>query len=100
MFRLIRVEGDSMSPTLENGDYILIQRPRSQKNLRPGLIYVLNHDRLGRLVKRLSRIDESGLWFCGDNPRSTTPEKIGSLPYDALIGRALIAVTPKGIRRL
>ena len=100
MFRLIRVEGDSMFPTLENGDYILIKNPRSQKKLRPGFIYVLNHDRLGRLVKRLNRLDEFGLWFSGDNPHSTPSEKIGAQPYDAITGRAILAITPKGLRRL
>ena len=89
-----------MSPTLENGDYILIKKTRSQKKLRPGFIYVLNHDRLGRLVKRLNRRDASGFWFAGDNPHSTPSEKIGVQPFDAVTGRALLAITPKGLRRL
>ena len=73
MFRLIRVDGDSMSPALENGDYILIKKARSQVKLRPGLIYVVNHDRLGRIIKRLKSVDQDGLWFSGDNPASTYP---------------------------
>ncbi|CAM3791422.1 hypothetical protein LIHA111178_08925 [Litorimonas haliclonae] len=89
-----------MSPTLVNGDYILSKKPRSQKKLRAGFIYVLEHDRLGRLVKRLNRRDESGLWFAGDNPHSTPSEKIGVQPFDAVTGRALLAITPKGLRRL
>lgn len=100
MFRLIRVNGDSMSPTLENGDYILVKKPRSQKNLRPGFIYVLNHDRLGRLVKRLAREDEKGLWFHGDNPDSTSMTDLGASSRNKVLGRGLLRISPKGVRLL
>lgn len=89
-----------MSPTLENGDYILIKNPRSQIKLRPGFIYVLNHERLGRLVKRLDKVTPEGLWVSGDNPRSTSSEKIGIMSPDAISGRALWVVSPKGLHRL
>lgn len=49
---IVRVEGDSMAPTLNDGDDILIDRRASREPLRDG-IYVLRVDeRL--LVKRLA----------------------------------------------
>jgi len=89
-----------MSPTLENGDYILIKKPRSQQKLRPGFIYVLNHERLGRLIKRLDRVEPEGAWFSGDNPRSTPSDRIGAVPPKAIKGQAVLIISPKGVRRL
>lgn len=98
MFRLIRVDGDSMSPALENGDYILIKKARSQVKLRPGLIYVVNHDRLGRIIKRLKSVDQDGLWFSGDNPASTSTQSLGPARPSDLNGRAFLRIFPQGIR--
>lgn len=86
-----------MSPTLCNGDYIVIIKPRS---IRAGLIFVINHPRLGCIVKRLETIGESELWFKGDNPISTSSLKIGPVQQEMLRGRAILAITPKGIKRL
>lgn len=86
-----------MSPTLDDGDYVLIFKPRT---LRVGFIYVVNHDRLGRLIKRLSAIETSGMTLDGDNPASTSSDKIGVVTQDQFIGRAVLAISPKGLKRL
>jgi phage repressor protein C with HTH and peptisase S24 domain len=49
---IIRVEGDSMAPTLNDGDDILVDRAGSSEALRDG-IYVLRVDE-SLLVKRLA----------------------------------------------
>ena len=54
---IIRVEGDSMAPTLADGDEILVDRGDSAARLRDG-IYVLRRDE-ALMVKRLA-IDPSG----------------------------------------
>ncbi len=86
-----------MSPTLNDGDYILIKKPRS---LRVGLIFVINHPRLGRIVKRLKHQSPGDLKFTGDNPVSSSTEEIGSLSEETLRGQAVLAITPKGLKRL
>lgn len=86
-----------MSPTLDNGDYILIKKPR---RLRPGFIYVLNHDRLGRIVKRLSTLEDNVCYWSGDNPDSTATEHIGKTPPDWVKGRAIFRISPFGLKRL
>ena len=67
---LIKVCGESMSPTLMDGDYVLTKKikPRS---LRPGLIYVVDHSDLGRIIKRLKHIQNDLCIFEGDNQKST-----------------------------
>lgn len=94
---IIKVSGDSMSPTLENGDYILTFKPRT---FRAGFIYVLNHDRMGRIVKRLSHQTEDEFWFEGDNAASSSLDKIGCVTRDQIIGHAVLRITPKGVRKL
>ena len=94
---IIKVSGDSMSPTIENGDYILTIRPRT---LCAGFIYVLQHNRMGRIVKRLSEDTAEGFLFEGDNAASSSSDKIGLVKRDQITGRAIFAITPKGFKRL
>lgn len=61
---IIRVAGESMEPTLYDGDDILVDR--DAREIRPGGIYVLRLDDL-LMVKRLIR-DERGLVVHSDNP--------------------------------
>ncbi|MFS8907775.1 XRE family transcriptional regulator [Synechococcus sp. OH2] len=62
---LIRVQGDSMSPTLEDGDWIFVER---QEELGEEGIYVFQRD--GELwVKRLHRLSGSRVRVISDNPR-------------------------------
>lgn len=61
---IIRVAGESMEPTLYDGDDILVDRGSTE--IRPGGIYVLRLDDL-LMVKRLIR-DERGLVVHSDNP--------------------------------
>ncbi|MES2494785.1 MAG: S24 family peptidase [Pseudomonadota bacterium] len=61
---IIRVAGDSMEPTLHDGDDILVDRDSIA--IRSGSIYVLRLDDL-LVVKRLVR-DDRGLVIHSDNP--------------------------------
>jgi len=72
VFKLIKVIGDSMSPVLSDGDYVITKKPRS---LQPGFIYVINHSDLGRIVKRLHSVKDTTYTFRGDNA-SSTPEAV------------------------
>ena len=82
-----------MQPTLQDGD-VLILRTRVPKS---GDIVVVRHPRLGRIVKRVM---PSGA-LTGDNAQSSTDqERLGSLKDSALIGVAILAITPSGLRRL
>ncbi|WP_427451175.1 hypothetical protein [Litorimonas sp. WD9-15] len=86
-----------MSPTLEDGDYILTLKPR---RLRPGFIYVLKHERLGRIVKRLSVLENDSCQWSGDNSASTSSDRIGATPTSCISGRAIWRISPSGIKRL
>jgi phage repressor protein C with HTH and peptisase S24 domain len=62
---MIRVEGDSMAPTLEDGDEILVDRDARRVEARGG-IFVLRMDGV-LMVKRL-RTAVGGVEVGSDNP--------------------------------
>jgi nickel-type superoxide dismutase maturation protease len=73
--RLLKVEGDSMLPTLTSGDIVVID---PGANAVEGDIVVANHPyiRSVRLVKRVERIDDRGRYVLkGDNPKSSTDSR-------------------------
>jgi len=67
-YKIIKVSGDSMSPALIDGDYVITKKPRS---FQPGFIYVIDHIDLGRIIKRLVDVRDKGLLcFAGPGHRS------------------------------
>lgn len=87
-----------MAPTLNDGDYVLsifTGRPK------PGRVYIINHGDLGRIVKRLSAISpDNHLSFTGDNPASTPDALLRAVEPKRLLGRAWVAITKNGIKRI
>lgn len=88
--RLFKVSGDSMSPSLMAGNFLLAiaqRRPR----LNVGSVVVVEHPRYGRIIKRVSAIDDHGqLWLCGDNQqRSTSTSALGAITTDQVLARVI-----------
>ena len=100
MLKLVKVTGNSMSPTLEDGDYVLIRKPPRQRKLTLGLIYVINHSELGRIIKRLGDMKHDRCFFIGDNPSSTPSTVIGAVESSRVIGQVILAVGKSGTRRV
>lgn len=86
---IIRVEGDSMAPTLNDGDDIMVDRSASQRRLQDG-IYVLRRDDT-LLVKRITLHPANGtLTVASDN--SAYASWPGCSPEDVtIIGRVIWA---------
>jgi len=82
-----------MSPRLQDGDYILTITPRFPGiRLKPGHIYVLNHPDLGRIVKRLQRVEGKCYYFSGDNKASTPDRLIAPVKRDRVLGKMLLRI--------
>lgn len=87
-----------MVPTLHNGDYILVRKVRT---LKPGLIYIISHGELGKIIKRLSHYDKGRYYFYGDNKSASVPlTLISGVEISRITGQALWALTRKGFKRL
>ncbi len=89
MLRLVKVVGDSMSPELYDGDYVLTRKPRS---IRPGFMYVVNHSDLGRIVKWLERIEGDRYYFAGGNLKSIGSNVMGPVNKDRIIGKVILRI--------
>jgi phage repressor protein C with HTH and peptisase S24 domain len=93
LLSFIRVEGDSMSPTLSNGDDILVDRGDALDRLRDG-IYVLRRDDT-LMVKRVALNPSSRLaTIKSDNPaypewRDCAPDAIEILGRVIWVGRRI-----------
>ncbi len=68
---IIRVQGDSMAPTLNNGDEIMVDRSDAATRIRDGIYVLRRDDEL--LVKRVSASPSTGrLTLKSDNPAYPT----------------------------
>lgn len=97
--RRIRVSGQSMEPTLHDGEYVLID-PR-RRHPEPGRLAVARHpsqiepgsgQRL-LVIKRVSDWTDAGVWLTSDNPEAGTDSRTwGRLPEDDLVGTVTIVL--------
>jgi len=93
MLRVVQVEGDSMRPTLEDGDTVLVDM--NQKSPMPPGIFVL-HDGMGLVAKRLEHIpnsDPSAFRVISDNglysPYERTADEINIIGRIRWFGREM-----------
>ena len=88
-----------MQPSLEPGDRVLVRRLGGKTEPRPGSVVVTWHPQRPklRLIKRLSRLDSTGLWLLGDNPgESTDSRQLGAVPTSLLIGEVVGRLPSQG----
>ena len=92
MFRIIKLTGNSLSPFFLPGDYVLIWTiPGQFRKLIPGDFIVFHHSAYGLLIKRVILNDpvERYIETDGSHPESLTPQKIGRIPYNNVIGKVV-----------
>lgn len=88
------VAGDSMTPTLYPGDFLLVVRT---DRIVPGDVVMAERpDRPGLLVvKRALAREAKGWWVEGDNPPCSDDSRIfGHVPDDHVLGRVLLRYWP------
>jgi nickel-type superoxide dismutase maturation protease len=75
---LVRVRGESMLPTLRDGDLLLV---RHGAPVRPGALVVVELPGRGRAVKRATMLTADGWWVERDNPSAGTDSwLVGAIP--------------------
>lgn len=84
-----------MSPTLGDGDFVLVFSPRLWRP-RDGSVVVVAHPALGLLVKRIAEGARQGVLLQGDNRLSAGTAQLGPVPRDAIAGHVLLRVTRHG----
>ncbi|MGW0432155.1 S24/S26 family peptidase [Micromonospora sp. NPDC003197] len=91
-WRLVVVRGQSMSPTLHDGDRLIVRvgRPPTTGDLVVFRARAVVPDAdLTWMVKRVQRIESDGaVTVRGDNPRSQDSRHFGAVPPEAILGVA------------
>jgi nickel-type superoxide dismutase maturation protease len=96
-FLRVAVAGDSMSPTLVDGDWLLCRRVRPPTGAREGDVVVLERpDRPGLLiVKRIVRRDGRGWWVEGDHAVASDDSRLfGPVADGYVVARVLARYWP------
>ncbi len=93
MLYFLRVQGESMSPSLRDGDQLLALTPHVIP-IQPGRIIAFRREGELYLKRVLSREAEG--WFAvGDNPsRSTDSRRFGPVPASAVEAVAVCRIAP------
>jgi len=91
----VTVDGDSMSPTLQAGDWLVV---RWGSVVAVGDVVVLEHPhRPGfLLVKRIRHREQEGWWVEGDNVSASDDSwRFGLVPDGCVRGRAVARYWPR-----
>ncbi len=89
--RIIKVRGNSMSPSYHDGDYVLTVR-YGRRRPRVGDDVVFEHPDFGTVLKRIQRIQDGNLTFTGLNSLSAAPEALGNIGIAACSDMDRVAV--------
>jgi signal peptidase I len=97
MVRVIKVSGESLSPLLEEGDFVLVLKIPF-RFLRKGDIFVFQHPFYGTMIKLVAeKFPEKGFVHAiGVHPLSTDSQKIGPVMKDDIIGKVFLRIPRKG----
>ena len=93
MIYFLRVQGDSMSPTLDDGCSVLALSPKIVR-VRPGCVIAFRRSEQLYIKRALSR--EGDGWFVvGDNPsRSTDSRRFGPVAESAIRAVVVLRLPP------
>ena len=87
--KAVRVSGDSMTPTLDDGDIVSIAR--AGPNIGDIVLAQHPYKQSVTMLKRVANIDENGRFeLRGDNPTESTDSRtFGSVPIEYIKGKAV-----------
>ncbi len=96
-FRGIAVSGSSMLPTFADGDWLLfrtlhLHNASSLHRLKGKVVVIERESYPGiHFIKRVKKIDASGVWVEGDNHQASTDSRQwGALAPEEIVGRVLL----------
>ena len=98
--RLFQVEGDSMLPSLQPKQRLLVKLwPHDGRSPSPGTVVVCHHPSNINLVitKRVWQSNDGWLELRGDNPAASTDSRqFGQVSLEQVIGEVTAVIPPTG----
>ncbi len=92
-----RVKGDSMSPLIPHGSYIIFKCFFIRKWLKSGDLVKVLHPKYGTIIKSILYKDSSGFyWLVGENEQSVTTVEMGAITPKMIIGKSVCKINRHG----
>jgi len=98
MLRVFKVKGNSMLPTLKEGDYVVAFSRFWLRflQMKIGRLVIIQHPEFGTMIKRISAVVNDGVYVQGDNSlESITSDDIGAIKKDQILGFVVYASKKK-----
>jgi len=100
-WQLIRIDGHSMSPTLEHGDFALGRVVTSIDQLAIGDIIVFARSTSRVMIKRLVKKEKNNIFkVAGDGVLSTSSVDLGDIEIDHISAQITHRISPRGIQNI
>ena len=94
-FSIYKIEGDSMSPSLNNNTFVLTKPYKKKINK----FFIFQHEIYGNLVKKLVKIDSSNnFWFEGEHQSSISKTQIGPIKENNILGQIVFSISKSSIK--
>lgn len=92
MIRLLRVRGQSLTPEVEDGDFVLALKLPIFFPIRVGDKIVFRKAPYGVLIKQVECLDGQGgvFWVRGCHPNSVDSRMFGAVQADEIIGKVIL----------
>lgn len=101
MIQIVRVDGNSMAPTLGDGDYCVGMRVEFCRAFSVGQVVIAVHPRYGKIIKRIKMISSDGtLSLSGDGAASVEDAELSGLDPLVVEARVFWVVGRRGSRCL
>jgi len=94
MLKIIRVTGKSLSPAIQEGDYVLVGTSSFFFPIQVGDKVIFDHPQHGRLIKTVSSLDKGKdqLFVSGSHPLSVDSRDFGLISVESVIGKVLFHI--------
>jgi phage repressor protein C with HTH and peptisase S24 domain len=92
MIRIISVTGDSLTPELEQGDFVVIAtNPLFLRKIKTGDVLVFEHEQYGTMIKNFSHYEgqRNKLYVTGTHHHSVDSAQFGPIDQKDLIGKVI-----------
>jgi len=91
-FSIVKTAGDSMSPAVLDGAYLLIKQ---RLQYIDGDIVYVKHPNYGNIVKRIVNGSLlTGFYIAGDNVASVSTEQMGIIKQSNIVGKVQCVINP------
>ncbi len=86
MFKILRIQGESMTPEYQHGDFVLIRRIS-----RPKIndVIVFENQLYGILIKCVEKITEQGIYVLGTGENSLDSRRLGPVNPAKVHGKVI-----------